>query len=142
MFIDGLHTYDQSLRDVINALGDLNENGIIVIHDCNPPHQAAAYPAISNKNAVDLKIGGWPGEWCGDVWKTICYLRSFRRDLRVFVLDCDYGLGIVMKGDPETYLNLSEEVLNEMTYEDLSSERRNLLNLKDESYLFEFLETI
>ncbi len=142
VFIDGLHTYRQSLRDTINSLGNLNENGIIVLHDCNPPNQVAAYPAESLDAAAALKLPGWNGEWCGEVWKTICYLRSQMRDLRVFVLDCDFGLGMVMKGAPDNLLNLSEEVLNKMTYEDLLRERRDLLNLKDESYLFEFLETI
>jgi hypothetical protein len=142
VLIDGLHTYQQSLKDVINSLGSLSENGIIVMHDCNPPHQAAAYPAESYESAAALNLPGWTGEWCGDVWKTICYLRSQRIDLNVFVLDCDRGLGIVMKGDPDNCLNMNEEVLNKMTYEDLSRERKKFLNLKDESYFFEFLETI
>jgi len=142
VFIDGLHTYEQSLRDVINSLINLNETGVIIMHDCSPPNQAAAHPAASVKHATELELPGWTGEWSGDVWKTICYLRSHRTDLRVFVLDCDYGLGIVTKGEADSCLNLSQSELNEMTYEDLVSDRRNLLNLKDESYLFEFLENI
>ena len=35
-FIDGLHSYRQALRDVVNCLEYLNPNGVIVIHDCNP----------------------------------------------------------------------------------------------------------
>jgi len=139
VFIDGLHTYEQSLRDVINSLISLNETGVIVMHDCNPPNQAAAHPA-SDKHAAELELPGWTGGWYGDVWKTICYLRSHRADLRVFVLDCNCGLGIVTKGEADSCLNLSEKELNEMTYEDLVSDRKNLLNLKDESYLFQFLE--
>jgi len=142
VFIDGLHTYDQSLRDVNNALINLNETGVIVNHDCCPPHPAAAYPAASLEHAAKLELPGWNGEWCGDVWKTICYLRSHRRDLKVFVLDCDYGLGIVTKGESDSCLNLSQKELNELTYENLVSDKINLLNLKDESYLFEFLENI
>jgi hypothetical protein len=69
-------------------------------------------------------------------------LRSHRRDLKVFVLDCDYGLGIVTKGESDSCLNLSQKELNELTYENLVSDKINLLNLKDESYLFEFLENI
>jgi hypothetical protein len=140
VFIDGLHTYEQSLRDVINSLINLNGTGVIVVHDCNPPNQAAAYPAASSKHAAELELPGWTGEWCGDVWRTICYLRSHRADLRVFVLDCDYGLGIVTEGEADSCLDLSQEKLKEMTYESLVSDRRNLLNLKDESYLFQFLE--
>ena len=142
VFIDGLHTHRQSLKDVMNSLGKLNKNGIIVMHDCNPVNEAAAYPAESYETAVAMRLPGWAGYWSGDVWKTICSLRSQKKDLRVFVLDCDCGLGIVMKAEPDSYLHLSEEELDKMTYEDLSRERRSLLNLKDESYLFEFLNTI
>ncbi len=142
VFIDGLHTYEQSLRDVMNSLVNLNKTGVIVMHDSSPPNQAAARPEAPCNHATELGLPGWTGEWCGDVWKTICYLRSHRTDLRVFVLDCDYGLGIVTKGEADSCLNLSQMELNEMTYEDLVSDRRNLLNLKDESYLFEFLENI
>ena len=34
-FIDGLHTYKQSLQDTLNTLKHLDEKGIIVLHDCN-----------------------------------------------------------------------------------------------------------
>jgi len=141
VFVDGLHTYEQSLRDVTNSLNNLNKSGVVVIHDCIPPHRAAAHPSqLSQKQAAELNIPGWTPEWCGDVWKTICYLRSQRNDLRVFVLDCDYGLGIVTRGKPDNRLNLSEEELNKMTVEDLLRDKTNLLNLKGESYLPEFLE--
>lgn len=142
VFIDGLHTYEQSMKDVNNSLIHLSDTGIIIMHDCSPPNEVAAYPAVSWKHAAELKLPGWTKEWCGDVWKTVCYLRSHRTDLRVFVLDCDYGLGIVTKGKADCCLNLTQRELNEMTFESLANDRRNLLNLKDESYLFEFLESI
>ncbi len=142
VFIDGLHTYEQSLKDVINSLDNLNDNGVIVMHDCKPPHVAAACPAKSLQEAEDMQVPGWTGEWCGDVWKTICYLRIHRQDLQVFVLDCDYGLGIVRKGKPDTELQLSQDALTAMTYEDVFNGKENFLNLKDENYLFEFLETV
>lgn len=118
------------------------KSGVIVMHDSNPPNQAGAHPAGCERHAAQLELPGWTGQWCGNVWKTTCYLRSRRTDLRVFVLDSGHGLGIVTKGEPDSCLNLSQEDLNEMTYEDLVSDRRNLLNLKDESCLSEFLESI
>lgn len=139
VFIDGLHTYEQSLKDVNNSLRNLNETGVIVMHDCNPPNQAAAYPTKDMEELRELNLPGWTGEWCGDVWKTICNLRSNRKDLKVFVLDCDYGVGIVTKGQPESWLDFEDGAVDEMTYEDLARNRRNLLNLRDERYLFEFL---
>jgi hypothetical protein len=146
--IDGLHTYEQSLQDVLNTLDNLNENGVIVMHDCKPPHVPAAFPAPSLQVAIDMNVGapGWDGIWCGDVWKTICHLRSTRKDLRIFTLDCDFGLGIVMKGKSDVDLNLTKEELDRMTFADVEAGIKNgtdnFLNLKNENYLFEFLETI
>ena len=142
VFVDGLHTYRQSLRDVFNSLAHLGQRGTIVMHDCNPMSEATAHPAESFAQAAALNLPGWGGAWSGDVWKTIFYLRSQRKDLRVFVLDADGGLGIVTKGKPESSLPLTEEALDRMTYQDLAVDRNALLNLKDESYLFEFLKTI
>lgn len=142
VFIDGLHTYQQSLKDVLNSLAILKDDGVIVMHDCNPPHEASAYPSNSPSEAAQVGLSGWTGEWCGDVWKTICYLRSTRKDLKVFVLDTDYGLGIVTKGEAEDLLNISEEAINSMTYNDLAENREKLLGLKNKDFIFEFIKMI
>lgn len=142
VFIDGLHTYRQSLKDVLNALNVLNEGGVIVMHDCNPPHKAAAFPSETPEEAAASNVPGWTGEWCGDVWKTVCHLRSARKDLRVFVLNCDYGLGVITRGRSEDALAFSTEQVEKMTYDDLAENRERILGLKDERYLFDFLKTL
>lgn len=144
VFIDGLHTYEQSLKDALNSLDILNDGGVIIMHDCNPPHKAAAYPSRTKEEAMTANISGWTGEWCGDVWKTICYLRAIRRDLQVFVLDTDYGLGIVTnkRKKDEGFLSLSKEQVEAMNYEDLATDRERLLGLRHKDYFFEFLKTI
>lgn len=142
VFIDGLHTYEQSLKDFNNSLDRLKTNGVIVLHDCVPPNEAAAYPAQSYNNAASMNLPGWKGWWSGDVWKTICYLRSTRRDLKIFVLDCDSGLGIITRGEPDNYLNLSPEAIDKMTFKEFSQNRIEFLNLRNEDFLFEFLKTI
>ena len=35
--IDGMHTYEQVVRDVENTLRYLRDDGVIFLHDCNPP---------------------------------------------------------------------------------------------------------
>jgi len=142
VFIDGLHTYAQSFKDVKNSLNHLNRRGIIIMHDCNPQSETAAFPAPSKAHAAALNMDGWSGEWNGDVWKTICRLRSTHNDLHVFVLDCDCGLGIITRGEPEGLLCFTPAQVDNMTYNDLAKDRQKLLNLKDEDYLFEFLKTI
>jgi hypothetical protein len=129
-FIDGLHTYQQSLRDVENCLALLNAGGVILMHDCSPPSEAAAAPAGSPDEAAQSDLPGWEGMWCGDVYKTILHLRSRRRDLRVSVLDCDNGVGVVEPGQPESMLDLSLETIRALGYLDLEANRREWLNLK------------
>ncbi len=113
-FIDGLHTYEQSLRDASNCLKWMNEGGLVILHDCNP----------TSENMTN----GKSPDFTGDVWKTIVSLRS-NPFLRVCVLDCDYGVGVVSKGFSNNHLNLSIEDIAHMSYSDLENDRKNLLNL-------------
>ena len=91
-----------------------------------PLNEAAAHPAQSLAEAASLDLPGWTDQWCGDVWKTICHLRSTRTDLRVFVLDSDYGLGIITRGQLEDCLNFSSEHIEGMSYDDLSRDRQGV----------------
>jgi hypothetical protein len=79
------------------------------------------------------------GVWSGDVWKSIVYLRSLRHDLRVAVLKCDTGVGIVRKGTPESRLAYTPAQIEALSYSDLAADRKRLLNLKPPRYLNEFL---
>ncbi|RFD27131.1 biotin carboxyl carrier protein [Mycobacterium uberis] len=136
--IDGLHVYEQVVRDVENTLRYLRDDGVIVLHDCNPKLASAGFPATSY---ADFRAQNhwWEGLWCGDVWKAIVHLRSTRTDLRIAVLDCDFGVGIIRKGSPEQPLSYSVEQIAALSYADLAADREHLLNLKPAAYLDEFL---
>ena len=142
VFIDGLHTFAQSLTDVQSSLQYLNKNGVIMLHDCNPPSEVAAIPARSIREIQELNPPGFTGTWNGDVWKTVAYLRATRKDLHIFVIDCDFGLGIITRGTPEHMLEYSAEEVENLSYRDLSHNRQSILNLKDANYLEVFLNTI
>jgi len=132
VFVDGLHTYEQSLKDVENSLRYLSVNGVIVMDDCNPPSEGAAAPS----KAPDQMV------WTGDVWKTVAFLRSTRADLNVVTLDCVYGIGIVVRGTPETRLAYMPHQISSLTYTDLDADRERILNLKTSTYLNELVATL
>jgi hypothetical protein len=111
----------------------LSPRGAIVLHDCNPQSALAASPQRPVTNEIR--------KWNGDVWKTIVYLRSQRKDLNIFVLDCDQGLGIIVKGEPENTLSYSKDEIVKMDYSFLENNREELLNLKNKDYFEEFLKT-
>jgi hypothetical protein len=146
-FVDGLHTYEQTLRDVENCLRYLNKNGVIVMHDCNPLSYAIAYSVKeSTKEISELirngEIPGWNNSWCGDVWKTLVHLRIVHSDLNIFTLDLDWGLGIITRGKDTSLDGLTIDELRNSDYLFLERNRERLLHLKPPKYLYEFLNTL
>jgi len=137
-FIDGLHSYAQTVIDVQNVLRFLNTNGLIFMHDCNPENELSAIPGASPE-IVKEKSGGTLCAWNGDVWKTIVLLRS-QPDLNVFVLNCDHGIGVVHRKSNQAPLSYTEADIETMSYADLEKNRVELLNLKDPEYLETFLK--
>lgn len=87
IFIDGLHTSDQIEKDIFNSLDILNPKGYIVCHDILP------------KNKKMQIVPRIQKEWTGDVWKTWVKIRSIRHNLEMFVVDCDYGCGVIKYGE-------------------------------------------
>lgn len=142
VFIDGLHTYKQVIKDLRNSLSILNEGGVIVLHDCNPTSDISAQPAESLSALKAANPPSWSGEWSGDVWKAICHLRSERPDLDICVLDCDHGLGLIVRRPATERLNLDLTQIETMTYADLERDRDQLLNLRPITYFNDFLATI
>jgi hypothetical protein len=137
--IDGLHTYEQALRDVLHTLPHLRAGGVIVLHDCNPASEHAATPAASYAAMMDKSPPGWNCTWNGDVWKVIVHLRSLRPDLETVVLDCDQGLGIVRRKQGRVPLRFSAEQIAGMQYADLHRDRQELLGLRAPEYLWEMV---
>jgi len=137
--VDGLHTYDQALRDVLNTLRYLKPNGVIVLHDCNPTSELTARPASGIEDLMSQEVSGWDGSWSGDVWKAIVHLRALKNDLEVFVLDCDTGIGVVRRGRSESLLPYTEDDIRSMDYGLLSRNRGKLLGLQPSEYVTAFL---
>ncbi|MCV7056715.1 class I SAM-dependent methyltransferase [Mycolicibacterium gilvum] len=138
--IDGLHTYEQVVRDVEYTVRHLREDGVIFLHDCNPPFELAGRRADSWEDFIAEQKGPLViGLWNGDVWKAIVHLRSTRPDLIVGVLKCDQGVGFVRKGTPDSMLPYTPDQVAALTYADLKADRRRLLNLRPPRYVDEFL---
>ena len=123
-FIDGLHTYKQSLNDCINSIYYLSNQGIILLHDCNPPSKKAAHPEIPTENI----------NWNGDVWKTIYHLRQFPDYFDCFTINSDQGIGIVRlnrKPTKDQLLKMKfESRINDLPYEFFASDREKVIGLK------------
>lgn len=87
-FIDGLHLFEQVLRDFINLERYARKDSVILIHDCLP-----IAPIVAERERVT-------GFWTGDVWRIIPCLKTFRPDLRIANIPTrPSGLGVVTNLD-------------------------------------------
>lgn len=124
IFVDGDHSYRQSLRDLENALGALAPGGVVLAHDCNPESAGAASP--------DPRDAGG-GAWCGEVWKAVAHLRATRPELSIETLDVDFGIGVVRAGGGGDLpaVQLDPVAIEQMGYADLEANRVELLGLRE-----------
>lgn len=97
VFIDGLHTYKQVKKDIINSTKCLKENGIILVHDC--------LPDSLGKQAVPR----YKMQWNGDVWRAIIDLRQ-NEDLEIFTCEIDQGIGVITNKKNSSILKLNKPI--------------------------------
>lgn len=90
IFIDGLHHADQVEKDILNSLDCLAEGGTIVMHDC--------LPTSKRMQEIPELVGE---ESTGNTWMAYLKMRVTRNDLKMHVVDTDWGLGIISKGSQE-----------------------------------------
>ena len=120
IFIDGLHHSTQVDKDVQNALNHITDDGFIILHDCNPlVYEMQLVPRVT-------------GLWNGDVWKSIARLRCTEPNIEVMVVDMDWGVGVVKKGEQVLYNKASlEECLTWEYFDKHRVELNNLITLED-----------
>ncbi len=70
-FIDGMHTFDQALRDFANVERHAAANAVVFIHDCIPLDAATS---TRTRNTA---------YWSGDTWKIVPALKRYRPDLAI-----------------------------------------------------------
>jgi hypothetical protein len=90
-FVDGLHLFEQALRDFVHVECHAHPDAVILIHDCLPIDRVTS----SRERSTVV--------WSGDVWKVILCLRRYRSDLQVAVVDVPpTGLGVITNLNPSS----------------------------------------
>lgn len=112
IFIDGLHLHEQTSKDIKNSLKILNSNGVIVVHDCNPPTEQSQERQICK------------GTWNGDVWKAFVKFRQYD-NLDSYVINIDFGCGLIFKRVNKDLIYITED----LTWRNLVKNRNKWLRL-------------
>lgn len=91
VFIDGLHLFEQTLRDFINVEWYGHEGTVVLMHDVLPQ---------APEQTTRTKL---PGAWTGDVWKLIPILQQWRPDLDIQIIPTPpSGLAVITNLNPES----------------------------------------
>ncbi len=114
VFIDGDHRAEVVYAEVQDALLNLADDGVIVLHDCNPHTEAMQI------------VPGIQGEWTGDVWKAVTQLRKEGHTLRV--INSDYGIGVLIPFK-KSMLETRGYDHGALRWADLVASRKNFLGL-------------
>ena len=126
IFIDGLHVYEQVLKDIENSLKVLKDNGVILIHDCLPAkiwHQTIPQTHSS---------------WNGDVWKSIVKSRT-RIDIDTYTIEADQGLGLILKRKNKDLLVDKIENFKNLKFRDYYIHHKKFMRIIDENDVLEII---
>tara|TARA_B100000787_G_C16090483_1_gene248698 strand:- start:58 stop:732 length:675 start_codon:yes stop_codon:yes gene_type:complete len=116
IFIDGLHHYKQVKKDIINSLNCINENGVIILHDCMP----ISYLEQAVPRSQHL--------WTGDVWKAFVEIRT-KEDCDSYTCLADKGLGIVMKRTNKNQLSIKMDNFQKLKFKDYYYNHQTMMNI-------------
>ena len=126
-FLDGLHLFEQTLRDFINVERFSGPETMIFIHDGLPLNWLVA--ERNRKTAF----------WVGDVWKIIPCLKEVRPDLEIITFPVlPSGLTLIRGLDPksrvlERQLDVITKHFRELELPESWEERKRLLNITNQS---------
>ncbi len=94
IFLDGLHTFEQTARDFINSLKYAHEKTVWILDDTIPCDPYSAIPCEESAMAIRKAAGVGDCVWHGDVFKVVMWLH----DLHPEFAYCT----IMDKGNPQT----------------------------------------
>jgi Methyltransferase domain len=103
IYLDGLHTFEQTLRDFLNATAVLRQNGVIIIDDVLPNSFDASLPdfhQVTKLRQISSQVRvNWPfdGSWMGDVFKVPFFIESFLQQFSHATVAENHGQTVVWR---------------------------------------------
>jgi predicted O-methyltransferase YrrM len=102
VFLDGLHTYEQTYRDLINALRHTHARSVIVVDDVVPSDAISAMRDLAASHAERARSNSTDFRWHGDVFRLVPLIRDHHPELgmRTIVHDRDNDQLVIWRADP------------------------------------------
>ena len=116
IFLDGLHTYEQTIKDIDNGLRFLNTSGVILVHDCLP------------KKIWNQIVPRLYGHWNGDVWKAIVHSRTYSH-ADTYTCVADHGIGVIFNRKNKNRLIIDKTNFKNLKFADYYNNHNQYMNI-------------
>lgn len=130
VFLDGLHTWDQTYKDLINSLKVLTKRGWILIDDIVPSDGYAALRSQIDCQVFKHNKGIPDNYWMGDVWLIVPLLEKFHPELDFVTLADEIQHPQLLVWRKDRY--------SEQNIQDFTNRFRNIAHQFDYSNMFKF----
>ncbi len=124
IYLDGLHTSEQTLRDLFNAIFYLDENGVILIDDVRPPTHLASIPDRNTFRQVRRYTGSQQKSWMGDVYRCIYFLDTFMQQMEHRTILENHGQTVVWRKRRSRVDERTIRDVGEKSFENLVNEQQ------------------
>ena len=97
IYLDGLHVFEQTLRDLMNALHHLQPRGVIVVDDTRPHTFLASLPDHDRFFAIRDWLKVTDKRWMGDVFKLVYFVDTFLPGLSYSTIANNHGQTVLWR---------------------------------------------
>ena len=95
IYLDGLHTFEQTLRDFCNAIRYIAPNGVIVVDDVVPSSYFASLRDLAQFHAVRKGRKDISDAWMGDVYRLVFFIETFLQQFTYRTISDNLGQLVV-----------------------------------------------
>jgi hypothetical protein len=127
VFLDGLHSFEQTLRDLNSAISLLSPFGVVVIDDIQPTSGFAAMPNRMEFKRLRAALDLESGAWMGDVYKLVFFIETFYQQLSFSTVAENPGQLVVWRERRTEVPSRSVEAIARMGYEKMLLMRENVI---------------
>lgn len=127
IYIDGLHTLEQTLRDFLNAVCFLKDQGVIVIDDVCPTSYHSSLANLRHAKIVKSAMRSEDRNWMGDVYKLTFFIESFMPQFSYRTISNNHGQLVLWRERRASVAERSLESVARAPFESIFVEEKSLL---------------
>ena len=124
VYVDGLHTFEQTLRDVLNAIAVLKPGGAVIVDDVIPSSYHAALPDLGVAVGVREFLGradpavALDGSWMGDVFKIPFFVETFLQAFSYATVAENHGQMVMWREPRAAVVERGAEAVARLEFKD------------------------